>query len=402
MSSTKGSVNATNSPSATPLSTFDANRAFLEWLEKQQKDVTRKIDAEQSSNKNINQSVQLVPFIPSVVSLNPRTETTAVKRELEDTADKLSIYSSDDEERKKKQKVIEGTRAEQQRMASKRYRERKRVVLDQLEDKMKKLNEEKEKIEREHKSTLKLVDQLKQENQRLKTPAVATNLDQLETERTSLLVKLNELFKSYPQNETILLPVLEQLKANCKKLNSIGACHVRCLPGSTVVSQLVKSGFFVGAQSKIGYESEVAGIGHFANKIMETISLSEEQKIFIKQQVVQHYSKLNDLGEQRDGLNKVIINSLDSTSVFPIVNPKQKDIPHLLQSLSTLELLRQNVSEEAKKSEETMESIVNILTATQQAQFFLQVEFQHQSILQLKKIWEAIKSSVQDENFTFI
>ena len=71
-------------------------------------------------------------------------------------------------------------RAEQQRTASKRYRQKKKNLVEQLEQKLKELtyvysstsltvSDEKNKIEKEKNDTLELVNRLKNENVGLKT-----------------------------------------------------------------------------------------------------------------------------------------------------------------------------------------------------------------------------------------
>jgi hypothetical protein len=47
-------------------------------------------------------------------------------------------------------------RAEQQKLASRRYRQKKKVLVDQLESKLAEIMREKEKIEREHQEALKV------------------------------------------------------------------------------------------------------------------------------------------------------------------------------------------------------------------------------------------------------
>lgn len=59
-------------------------------------------------------------------------------------------------------------RAQQQRQASKRYRKKKKALIEQLEIKLKALTDEKFQIELEHKQTIEMVNKLKQENASLR------------------------------------------------------------------------------------------------------------------------------------------------------------------------------------------------------------------------------------------
>jgi fructosamine-3-kinase len=61
----------------------------------------------------------------------------------------------------------------------------------------------------------------------------------------------------------------------------------------------------------------------------------------------------------------------------------------LIQSVSTLELLRKNVSEEVDTTEAALEAILRVLTVRQKAHFLLHVEFWYANVLKLKSMWDA-------------
>jgi len=64
--------------------------------------------------------------------------------------------------------------------------------------------------------------------------------------------------------------------------------------------------------------------------------------------------------------------------------------------MSTLELLRKNLSDEVKLSEMALFNIVGkVLTVRQQAQFHLEISFQHRSVMNLKQMWMAFRAASQ-------
>eukprot|EP01114_Cavostelium_apophysatum_P018175 TRINITY_DN5567_c0_g1_i1.p1 TRINITY_DN5567_c0_g1~~TRINITY_DN5567_c0_g1_i1.p1 ORF type:complete len:389 (+),score=108.86 TRINITY_DN5567_c0_g1_i1:68-1234(+) len=298
------------------------------------------------------------------------------------------------------------SRAEQQRVASKRYREKKKVLVEQLEEKMKKISEEKERIEREHNSVLQMVEELRKENSTLRKPR-SGQADQLQTQKSLLLGKLAELMRNKdgtpntenpPSDEAVqmlLIPLTEVIK----KLVQSGECDHCFAMNPTVVAHLVNNGFFEQPPNMfdVGNGSREQGIRHLHDKIVEVNKdLSAQQKEQLSEIVDAYYKQLEDLHSNRTDLTKNIgrfMESNDAGITTPDKNKDKKDhsMPEVLEAMASLESLRKSLEDEVQRNQQTSLKLMNVLKPRQQATFFLEMDEQQKNILKLKRIWEAMK-----------
>jgi len=105
---------------------------------------------------------------PDQIVSSPLSPSTPLTGEEDSRGEKHanSPTMSPSEVPNKKQKIIvdkETARAEQQRMASRKYRQKKKVILEQLESRMKDLADEKETLEKENKDSQDVINKLKKE-----------------------------------------------------------------------------------------------------------------------------------------------------------------------------------------------------------------------------------------------
>jgi len=330
------------------------------------------------------------PYLPEMFAEAPQNmaqvnHNKEFKDELEEESD-----------RSKKQKIQsaeerETMRAEQQRLASKRYRQKKKVLVEQLEQKMKEITAEKAKIEKEHQETIATVNKLKQENASLKKNHQVEG-SKLERDRMTLLSELDELIRNNAPEE-MLVVVLHKIRENCKKISSLGRCHVNLLLNPTIVYQLAKNGFFDGQSSAVAIENSRGTLTGFAKKIFSIVTtLSMEQKQRMNSFVEQYSQEYNSLLEERKQLNQEV-------STFFSVNPaafkKENDLPRVVTIMSSIELLRKNFGQEVSKLDEVVSKIMSVLSPKQTAQFYLEAEFQHKSVVQLKNLWDAMRQTVE-------
>jgi len=295
--------------------------------------------------------------------------------------------------RTKTPEAREQARSEQQKMASKRYRQKKKQVVENLEAKMEELAAEKARLENERLSTLDMVVKLQRENEDLKR---AHQLESAQIEKDRLLV-LDQLEICYKNNspDSDLLPLLAKLHEYCKQISSIGECHAHLLLSPTVVSHLAKNGFFESPEAEVAMESDTWGLANLRKRLFEFVpSITDDQKIQLQATVTQHYQELDELRLERLQLNADISSFFSENPNFQAKAESPTDMPKMIQTMSTLEYLRQNLSDEIAKCESAIASCVAILTPRQRAQFYLELETQHKSVLQLKTLWDAMKRSM--------
>jgi len=117
------------------------------------------------------------------------------------------------------------SRAEQQRMASKRYRQKKKMLVEQLEVKLKEVTTEKEKLEREHKNTLDSFSKLQKENLALRRSSnieSSVDIQELEAQLSANVATLFSIIQSQHPNsndnslDREIIPFLEKVKENLK------------------------------------------------------------------------------------------------------------------------------------------------------------------------------------------
>jgi len=292
----------------------------------------------------------------------------------------------------KKQKTPpdkETARAEQQRLASRRYRQKKKVILEQLEVKMQELNDEKQKLEKEHQDSLEAITKLRHENQELQKEH-KNDADKICNERQEIIKKLQTLLDS-GASDLEFVPYLDQLKTLCKKVSILGECHFNLLISPSAMSLLAQRGFF-----DIAQPAETDGtMRNFINNLFSAVSsLTEEQKDKLTHVIELHEHQLAELKAEREELNQEI--STYFSGVNQLLEAKRKhDLPKLLQIMSTLEYVRKNLGEETARFEETLENIYTILTPRQSAEFHVKVEIWHSTIVQLKRLWDTFASSTE-------
>lgn len=312
-------------------------------------------------------------------------------------------------------------------MASKRYRQKKKMQVEQLESKLKEVSMEKEKLEKEHKHTLDSLAKIQKENQALRRSSNSESsieIQELEAQLSAHTATLFSLIQSRPLNDNNIdreiAPFLEKIRETLRSIRKkIGECKSPLLLNTTIVGQLVKLGFFdgssldleyipesylqlehiddgvliLGGNKRIPQGSGICGVKQLSTKMLETVpSISENQKRTLEAVVKRYYSKLNALRVDRDNLNKDLSNFISSQSQTGTPAPMNLNMPMILQAMTTLELTRKNISEEAQLSEGAIDDLMNVLTPRQQAEFYIEVDDERRKIGQLKKVWDSIRS----------
>jgi len=272
--------------------------------------------------------------------------------------------------------------------------------VEQLEQQMSTLIVEKDKLINERENMMAMLSKLISENSDLKSQQTKTTDQkihkQVEKERLRLLQMLAELIKNNAPDEAIE-PILKQIKEECKKVNRLGQCHLQQLLSPSAVSELVDAGFFESPIGDIEVEQRRGSIMDMVNKIFKNVhTLTQDQKDRINALVVRHYQKIDTLRTERQQINGEVAKFFDiskNTSI-PTIQPPDKQA--LLNTVAVLELLRKNLAQEADQWEESMSFIEKELTPRQEAEFFLKIEVQHASVLQLKALWNAMNSKNLD------
>jgi len=312
------------------------------------------------------------------------------------TFDKLCPNEMSDEISTKKQKSTEERdheRIEAQREASRRYRKKKKDLIEQLKHKLDEISEQKAKLEAEHKDIASTVNRLKRENNNLKQNHLQF-AQMIEKERQSLLTDLEHKFHNGASDDE-LEEVLTKLDECCTKVILVGECHWKMLVSPSTAHHLAKSGFFPNDQSRIESvvesPSDTSSVATFAFQMLQgTPDITEEQRRKVNQLVTDYYSKLHEWHQEREHINAEINDYFTQQKLG-----NTGDFQKVVQLVGTLELLRNNFLQESTSWEAITTTITEVLTVRQKATFYLNVEFQHKAVMQLKSLWESLNSVVK-------
>ena len=268
-------------------------------------------------------------------------------------------------------------------MASRRYRQKKKVLLEQLESKLEDMVAQKQKLEQEHQETLQTLTKLKQENATLRKEQHKES-EEVEKKRLLLLQELDRRYKNNATDEE-LTEIMKQLNECCKKITLIGESHAQMLINPTVITELVKAGFFEGRSDAVLALERQASVRTFKKRIEEHIKGLTIQQIERMNKAVDDYEDdMKILGGEKEHLNNEIVDYFKKTS-----EQQGTDMAKLVNMVGTLEHFRKNVHEEVKRTELALEQLLEQLSPRQIAQFQLDVEFWHNSVIQLKMMWDA-------------
>ncbi|KAL6069038.1 hypothetical protein QOT17_007764 [Balamuthia mandrillaris] len=289
-------------------------------------------------------------------------------------------------------------RAQQSREASRRYRRKKKQMITQMQEQLQKLQQEAAILLAERNKAIELLAKYKGESIARSQENIKSS-SQLETERAGVLARLDMLVRSHAPDEE-LVPVLAELRGICKQISALGQCHINMLLSPNAAVQLAKVGFFAGQVSQVDMPTKEENITSFVHKILtEIYSVTEHQKRTIAKAIEHHYQALDELMEERQQLNNELhghfARHTQAVMKGQHLNAHSKqDQRTLLDTVVTMQYLRDNMKQEAEVYEDTTLKILLCLTPRQQAQFYLNVEFTHQSVRQLKKMWDSMKGSL--------
>ncbi|PRP82967.1 hypothetical protein PROFUN_09918 [Planoprotostelium fungivorum] len=288
----------------------------------------------------------------------------------------------------------ETARAEQQRKASRKYREKKKVIVEQMEEKISNIIAEKEKLERDHKALVQQMHDIKQQQTLDKEHAEAA--EELEAKRVAVLARLDPLYRSGAPDH-VLLPIIEECEGLCNQVIGAAECHLQMLISPSVANHLLKSGDFFKQDTRVDLDGD--SITVFAAKVKQHMhgDLNKQQEARIDELVIQCIERMKNVKLERENLNMdIALYFKDLSDAYKSDN--KNDVPKLLQAMSTLELLRRNMLDENKIALDAMSTIVQrTLTIRQRAKFHLEVEYMHRSVQQLKKIHFSWSIFCEDE-----
>jgi len=275
-------------------------------------------------------------------------------------------------------------RAEKSRNASRLYRQRKKAFVEQLKMKLEELTNEKNHLLQDYQRQQELLNKLTAENTALKRSRI-TSSSRLETKRQAILSRIES---SLVQNDTSQLgQLMEAFDSICGQISQLGTSHLQDLISPTTVSQLVSSGFFKNAY-RSELESSHGGIAEVAKKIITYApNLTPEERSRIEEVVRAHYASLQDILNERKGINGELEASFQEKVMKTQGAP---NVQNIISMTASLDLLRKNLEAEAMAWEKTIHSLLGVLTVEQRAHFILKSEYRHASVQQLKYLWAAL------------
>eukprot|EP01114_Cavostelium_apophysatum_P015970 TRINITY_DN4465_c0_g1_i1.p1 TRINITY_DN4465_c0_g1~~TRINITY_DN4465_c0_g1_i1.p1 ORF type:complete len:383 (+),score=70.02 TRINITY_DN4465_c0_g1_i1:95-1243(+) len=295
--------------------------------------------------------------------------------------------NDDDEPRKiRKGDGKDQDRVELQREASRRYRKKQKELIEKLENQVKAIQEEKEETEKKNQELRDALNKVSIENRSLKKNHLES-AQQIDAKRNAIMVELEIQVQENAPDEK-LLETMNRLDECCRQVIEIGECHWGMLISPNFVHHLVQNGFFEEkAKRTQDFISDSKGINYYLKRLKATVKdLTPEQIILLDQIVDEYTSSLQAIQTERATIDSQIRELFGDT-----MQKGKRDMRKIIEMVSELELLRKNLKEESDLWELTTSKFGQIVTIRQRARFYLDVEYQHKSVDQLKIMWDSVR-----------
>jgi len=250
------------------------------------------------------------------------------------------------------------------------------------------LSERRKILINEKKAADELLTQLKDENTKLRIQQKMYSEENAK-KRYQLLIQLQkQVSESCPDDQ--LCQTLQEIKKCCNSCKEIGKCNLQSIVNPGAVQQLIQAGFFenitLDLQKKGTAEEFVAKLRSELGK-----TLTREQESKIEQAIYDHNEKLSVIVAEREVVSSTLNNTFRAFQIG-LTPGDPKDSKEII---SGLEHLRKSLTEESKLWTETMQRVLDeTLTPIQLAHFYLRVEFQHRSVVQLNTFWNALNQTL--------
>eukprot|EP01090_Pellita_catalonica_P021295 TRINITY_DN7934_c0_g1_i1.p1 TRINITY_DN7934_c0_g1~~TRINITY_DN7934_c0_g1_i1.p1 ORF type:complete len:370 (+),score=50.70 TRINITY_DN7934_c0_g1_i1:54-1163(+) len=289
------------------------------------------------------------------------------------TTKRICIINDNDKKHKSKDPSETVDKARRSREASRRYRQKKKALMEQMKEEICTLQNRNQKLQSErgelHGRIQSLESQLHSENKRMLTAQI------VERKRLHLLKELELLMAQNPSDEQ-LQPLLDKLIPYCKRINDIGNdMMARFLDKETTVHIAHYFG-----SDRLHKDSLVHSFDNFVSKVTSTVpNLTAEQANHMWEMAREYKPKLQGLLRMR------IMHS--STLAAAETN---EDSPGFSASV---EGIRKSFVEEANLTLQYMGKCNSVLKPKQLGIFFLQVSFVHRCVEQIKDVWASLYGS---------
>jgi len=276
-------------------------------------------------------------------------------------------------------------KAVRSRESSRRYRQRKKECFDKMRVQVELFEEEKRQWAKERDAASKLIERLTQENERLKEKTQSEAL-KVREERLALLTQMEDKIRAGAPDEDFV-PLIAEVKARCTGIKELSQNLLRQFISPDAATYLASIGFFKDESLEVDKPSKAQSIYAFASKLQaELPDLSQEQQVRLHGRVENFYSELQRLVEER----RLLAADLE---VLYSHGPGDhgSDVPSVLNKLSSVQHLRENLIAESDLSLATISGMLDELTPTQAARFLVKAHFVHTGVMQLQMLWDALK-----------
>jgi hypothetical protein len=363
----------------------------------------------------------------------------------------LSLLSQLLNENEDKEKERLHKRAVQNRYASRNYRQRKKMYVENLEKEVARLQSENQQLYQQlqqvNNESLLAMQQLQMENQRTQNElqVLKSSIDQkrkdkqiLEESQSELLYTLGQQVKS-GANDSQIMDVIDKVHTNCKKQHHISPeevteflspnfmmkltlldntvptpyiFNVKPATATTSNNSSPLSGPTPYSDIENGSDPPVQNMKDVASELGKKLSedeeeimywvelaneigLSDEQLTTFLSMRARHQHKMQTLYAERQRLTQELRTFFSQKLHYFVsmrLNPKTTaaDFPDVLQASENLQFLKKNLLEEQDIVCGTMSEIRNLMTPTQEAQFLLHAHRQEASSWKLlNAIWNA-------------
>jgi len=237
--------------------------------------------------------------------------------------------------------------------------------MEKLKRDVQDLYKENQRLAKEGENSKDMIKKLKDENRALRN-AQMNSAENIEKERIKLLEELNEMMKHNASDEE-LKPLLQKIIPYCSRINELGHdVLARYLTGDSIM-YLISAGFFTSEKDFIQVEKpgKQDSVAILAQKIMcEIKDLTAEQKTLIIRSVQEFYQLLQGISIDRTKLNQEL------SKIFEGIQSTEKNRENLLQLVTALDALKNNLKMESDLTLQCMHKIHSTLTPKQLAIFF--------------------------------
>jgi len=279
-----------------------------------------------------------------------------------------------------------------QRIASKRYRDKKKQTLRDMKLKLKSLVEENNRLRFEKETVLTDSSKRIFEMNSLKSENF---LDEQEKSCIEALKRLQILLENQ-SNDGELIPVLQTLQNYCNRASQVGQCRFCNTFDSSLCKQFLRLGLAFVLERLPLHKLYEENLFSSTRQLFDFLPcLSVEQRRMIMSTIDTLKEKIGTLSQEREEICKSLVCLWNEQFSIPGNYEYILDQEKQSKAIVLFRKLRQLLYQEARLSDESFIQIIGLMTPKQKAQMFFALEKRRSDLILFKKTWDSI--TLKDE-----